>query len=280
MSNVNILREDDDLSLNFNTGANGNDISLEKDDINFFDEPEDMGGNDYNQNNTYNDYSNTYAETEETKSKKAHLLWKYKKLNVDSKYSPLVLDMDSDLSLIENEVYRIKKQQDNENGAQIIKNGYVTLISGMEFLSKRQKMIDLDLNGWSTKIQVDSKNPDYEKCFEEIYEQYFSHVSMGPIPTLLFLTIMSGVSVHASNKIFNTGSSAGKSYNRKEKEEEEEESDDLDDIIAKMKANVNDDDKDSNFSFTDVRDDDNVSEIIVEKDKKKRGRKKKNALVI
>lgn len=309
------------------TNSGSNNVYVKKEEDNFF--TEDFENNSDNsstrnqrynyqqQNNNYNqpqnygqpqqseqpqNYFQRQMSEEEIRAKKAHLLWKFNKLNEDSKYSSMLLDMESDLEIVENEVYRVEKQQQNESGMEVVRNGYLTLVSGLELVSKKQKIVALNLDGWSRKVSIDSKNSNYEKVFEEIYEEYFSNIKTNPIIMLTILTIWSGMSVHLSNMALGSSFSmpqqqrtnypesiaSNTNYNTNNNNDDDNDDDDLDSIIQKMKqtklskefdleSNVSIESKNSSIKF-DMKSD--VSEIIPEEPKKKRkGRPRKNTII-
>lgn len=209
------------------------------------------------------------------KAKKAHLLWKFKKLNKDNEFSPMVLDMDSSLKTIENEVYRIEKEKEINSGTEVLKNGYITLISALELGSTKQDLINLNLTGWSRKVRIDADNDiQYEKAFNGIYEKYCQGIEVNPIIMLGMLTAWSGASIHMANKSNNIPNNYNNSSSKKEEEMSEPDTD-LESIMGKMNG-----DSDSDTSSVN----DNISEIsemigspIIEPVKipKKRGRPKK-----
>lgn len=206
-------------------------------------------------------------KSRERRAKKAYLLWKFKKLNKNNEYSPLVLDMNSSLRQIDDEVFRIEKEIDINSGSAFIRNIYITGISGLEFGSTQQKLLNLNLNGWSRKIKLDiDGDPKYNEYFNEIYEQYFKEYKMNPILGLTMATVFSGFSVHMANQSCNLNS-----FNSPKKEMSEPDTD-LESIIGRMSGN------DSDTSSVSDIDNISVASSIIEEPvitPKKRGRPKK-----
>lgn len=189
-----------------------------------------------------NNYTNKLSP-EQTKAKKANLLWKINKLNNDGRYSTALLDMESDVNTIENEYYRIEKQIENESGVELVKQGYVGMSSFIEFFSTRQKIVALNMTGWTYKVAIDSNQPRYEKVFSQIYDKYLSQLEASdPLLTLAWLTVSSAASYHCSQASTITNEPDRKEEpvvfrnETKYQEEMEDPDDDLDDIINKLNS--------------------------------------------
>ena len=190
-----------------------------------------------------------YIEDDDEKSKKAFLLWKFKKLNIDNRYSPEFFDMDSDFNELENEVVRIEQEISAESGVDFIKQGYITMIGGLEFLSKRQQISALKLTGLHNKIYYECQSSaKYNKCFNKIYEKYFSSTEMNPLLELSFLTLFAVLGQVQSNYLRNNPDiisdlMSGGNGNIKKKDEEkyqedlEEPLENVEEILARMKKN-------------------------------------------
>ena len=177
------------------------------------------------------------------------LLWKFKKLNIDNRYSPEFFDMDSDFNELENEVVRIEQEISAESGVDFIKQGYITMIGGLEFLSKRQQISALKLTGLHNKIYYECQSSaKYNKCFNKIYEKYFSSTEMNPLLELSFLTLFAVLGQVQSNYLRNNPDiisdlMSGGNGNIKKKDEEkyqedlEEPLENVEEILARMKKN-------------------------------------------
>lgn len=167
----------------------------------------------------------------EIKAKKAHLIWKYNKLNKNGQYSSVILDMDCELDFIESEYIRLEKQIENESGTDLVKQAYIATVAGMEFFSTRQKLVSLNLTNWSYKVAIECNEAKYEKVFSKIYEQYLSSVEhVDPLLSLAFMTVMSAAQFHYSNNPVDQAKQATANILQMDGPDD----DDLDSIMSKL----------------------------------------------
>lgn len=136
----------------------------------------------------------------EIKFKKAELLYKLNKINMDGRYSDTILTMNSDLYAIENEYIRIERLIGMETGSETVKSGFLFFTTIMEAVLTKQKLYKLNVKNISYKFLMDSQTPEYEKVFIDIYDKYFSSFDdMDPLLALALLVVKSTATYHFSH---------------------------------------------------------------------------------
>ena len=133
------------------------------------------------------------------KREKAFALWKYKKCNPDYCYSPICLDMNNTLEEIEDELAKVKEQNEIDNAVDVCRKIMTSVVGGAELISKKQKFFDLRLNGWSEMVAFEAENAKYDGVFSELYDEYRDSIQMSPWWKLAWLLGGSAVHFHILN---------------------------------------------------------------------------------
>lgn len=168
------------------------------------------------------------------KREKAFALWKYKKTNPDFRYSPVHLSMSNTLEEIEDELSKVKEENSIDNAVDIARSSLVSIAGLIEFLSKKQNVFDLRLNGWSGMIACDIEGAKYDGVFSEIYEDMRGSFDPPPWAKLVMMIGGSAVTFHGMQKysaMFNIKPNAPLYQ-----EQCEQPSIDINDILSKMRA--------------------------------------------
>jgi|SRR5215217_122143 len=171
---------------------------------------------------------------EALKREKAFALWKYKKCNPDFRYSPVHLSMSNTLEEIEDELSKVKEENSIDNAVDIARSSMVSIAGLIEFLSKKQNVFDLRLNGWSGMIACDIEGAKYDGVFSEIYEDMRGAFDPPPWAKLILMVGGSAVTFHGMQKysaMFNIKPNAPLYQ-----EQCEQPSVDINDILSKMRA--------------------------------------------
>jgi hypothetical protein len=102
--------------------------------------------------------------------------------------------------------YRTHKEfMEKEASVQFMKNGLVTLLSGLEFLTKMYGdylPMKPKLDGWSSSVADDIGS--YEGIFERLYHKYRGTGRMEPELELILAVVGSAVMFHFTKTLFNT----------------------------------------------------------------------------
>lgn len=131
---------------------------------------------------------------EDIQYEKAGLLAKLKRLERKGIYASKRLSMEHELEEIKNEIQRMTKEKEVENGVEFCKTGFVMCIQGLEMLNTKYDPFDMDLEGWNQHIC--SNMHTFEDYLEQIYERYHSDFTVNPILGL-------GLAVAQSAFVFN-----------------------------------------------------------------------------
>lgn len=140
-----------------------------------------------------------YSKVEELQ-RKATMLHQLKKLTESGRYSTIELTMADPIEDIETELFRIKGEKQNEDSLDFAKKAFLLGIQGLEMVSKKQNVVDLDLDGLSTCVSCDSQLGKYDEVLMELVEKYGASASAGPEVKLVLMLVTSAFGVHVSNK--------------------------------------------------------------------------------
>ena len=218
---------------------------------------------------------NGFHQQQNLRKEKAYALFQLKKLcekgyNASRNYS-----MEHELSDIQDEVSRIKKEIEIERSIRLSRQGLILISSLIETGNTKYDPFGVDLNGWSETINANIE--DYDEVFEELYEKYHHSISMSPEIKLLLMVTGSAISFHITKKMLGGGMSAPDIMNSLSSAMsggngmKGPSNDGVADVLAKMKLNERKVSMSSDSSIEEPK------EIPLEK--KKRGRKPKNTVL-
>lgn len=143
---------------------------------------------------------------EKSRKEKAYALFQLKKLCEKGYNSSKDFSMEDDLSDIQDEVGRIKKEIEIERGIRLARQGLTLISSLIETGNSRFDPIGIDLDGWSESLHANIE--DYDEVFEELYEKYHTSISMSPEIKLLLMVTGSAISFHITKKMLGSGMAA------------------------------------------------------------------------
>lgn len=173
---------------------------------------------------------------EAIKREKAFALWKYKKCNPDNRYSPICLDMSNTLEEIEDELAKVKEENDIDNAVDILRSIMTSFVGGVEYVSKKQKFFDLRLSGWSETVAYEVDSAKYDGVFSELYDEWRDSVQMSPWFKLTLLLGGSAMQFHILNKVSENIPRAANAQTIPESTEIAKATFDVDEIVARMRA--------------------------------------------
>jgi len=133
--------------------------------------------------------------------RKATMLHQLKKLTESGRYSTIELTMNDPIEDIETELFRVKGEKQNEDSLDFAKKGFLLCIQGLEMASRKQNVIDIDLDGWGTAVSCDSQLGKYDEVLLELVEKYGASAAAGPEVKLVLMLVTSAFGVHVSNKM-------------------------------------------------------------------------------
>lgn len=141
---------------------------------------------------------------EQIREKKQRILYDIERLRRRGVRFPRSFTMASDLSEMEVEYNRIKKDLETEQAIRFQRKMLMTCVSGIEMLNNRFDPFDVQLDGWSES--VNENVGDYDEVFEELYEKYRGTGKMAPELRLLFMLGGSALMFHMTKSMFSSAS--------------------------------------------------------------------------
>jgi hypothetical protein len=143
----------------------------------------------------------TQPNTEEIKKKKIDILQKIQFLKERGKIPKYDcnFDLHTPLDRMEFALESYMKKFQMEKALNTYWMGLIFIINLLEMGTQTYDVFDIDLGGWSTK--VDDQKENYYDIFMELHEKYNkNNKAMSPEVRLMFALIGSGLGVHISNK--------------------------------------------------------------------------------
>lgn len=98
------------------------------------------------------------------------------------------LTMQHSLEEIRGEVLRVKKEMDMDNGVNYCRQGLMFAISTLEMADGNYNNNSFALKGWSQNVMTNIEN--YDTVFEELYDKYYSTMTMSP--EIKLITMVAG----------------------------------------------------------------------------------------
>lgn len=98
------------------------------------------------------------------------------------------MSMQNTLEEIRGEVLRVKKELDMDNGINYCRQGLMFAISTIEMADGNYNNNSFALKGWSQNVMTNIEN--YDTVFEELYDKYYSTMTMSP--EIKLITMVAG----------------------------------------------------------------------------------------
>jgi hypothetical protein len=136
---------------------------------------------------------------EQVMEKKRELLYQFERMEKRGIRMPKKYNMSSSLDEMHAEIERIKRERQVDASIRFQRKLMMTAVSGLELLTSKFNVVDVNLDGWSQSIEDDIG--DYDEVFEELHEKYRGSAKMPPEIRLLFMLGSSAVTFHLANKL-------------------------------------------------------------------------------
>jgi len=216
----------------------------------------------------------TYIQSlEETAEKKGFYLVKIRSLSAQLKLESGYFSMNSSIEELINEYYRLNSMIQNESLIKAGNMGLHGIATGIELMDRQFKFSG-NMDGYSQHMQGETEKHKFDDVLIDLAKKYNISLDAGPELNLVKLLAMSAVGFHMAKNYANDI--------KRQREEEVRISRAEADVPRKMKGpsqNMLDALKGLNIDEDDVEPvpglDEDTIEVLQEKPKKKRGRKKK-----
>ncbi len=148
-------------------------------------------------------YSNVSSEIEEDLTEKSRLLYRFKQLNAGPrKYSFNEYDMHSPLHDIKAEVEHIMQVIKAEEMISFYRSGIVYFAGFVEKAALSQKLLDIRLKGYQTKLTMEVEvHRKYDRVLEELYYENPDAVNFSPFTRLMMMLVFSMIGYHHTQSL-------------------------------------------------------------------------------
>lgn len=136
---------------------------------------------------------------------KSELIERYKKINVNNRYSMTYYDMNCSLYDIKNAVTNLVAEHTAKQQVQSWEQILYLSVLGVETLNTKFDPLGVDIDGWSEQLQLSIQCGDYEEVLLELYEKYKAQAYLSPEARLAFQIFKSGLLFSMSKKVFGNG---------------------------------------------------------------------------
>jgi hypothetical protein len=138
---------------------------------------------------------------------KSHILWKLSRAKRSGMPVHRNLTIDSNIRELRNELKRVEYELGLSQSLRFQKRMLCLAVSGMEVLTERYSLFDLQLQGWSSQVQDDIDS--FDGVLSRIYEKYADRASMPPELQLLLMLVSSAISFHVTKSMMKSISQPG-----------------------------------------------------------------------
>lgn len=138
---------------------------------------------------------------------KSHILWKLSRAKRSGMPVHRNLSIDSSIRELRNELKRVEYELGLSQSLRFQKRMLCLAVSGLEVVTERYSVFDLQLKGWSSQVQDDIDS--FDQVLTRIHEKYKDRASMAPELQLLLMLISSAVSFHVTRSMMKSISQPG-----------------------------------------------------------------------
>lgn len=181
--------KDEQLGMDFLVGGDGDEEEEEQQEYDQQQEQESLV--EYEQDDQEDGMFHQEPVSEENYEKiqneKSYLLSQLSRLRKKGQ-STRSLTMQNSLDEIRGEVLRVKKEMDMDNGINYARQGLMFAISTIEMVDGNYNNNSFALKGWSQNVMTNIEN--YDTVFEELYDKYYSTMTMSP--EIKLITMVAG----------------------------------------------------------------------------------------
>ena len=137
------------------------------------------------------------------------MIQKFNRLNSESKYSALKLNLDNTLPEIEQEYNRVYHTIENERAVSYCKNALSFMVRTTEVINSKFDPFGIDLDGWHDSFSYTMETKDYDEVLVELYEKYGKSVNVSPEVKLMFLVLSSAATFAVTKKMMSRSTTSG-----------------------------------------------------------------------
>jgi len=138
---------------------------------------------------------------------KSHILWKLSRAKRNGMPVHRNLSIDSSIRELRNELKRVEYELGLSQSLRFQKRMLCLAVSGLEVVTERYSVFDLQLKGWSSQVQDDIDS--FDQVLTRIHEKYKDRAAMAPELQLLLMLISSAVSFHVTRSMMKSLSQPG-----------------------------------------------------------------------
>lgn len=138
---------------------------------------------------------------------KSHILWKLSRAKRNGMPVHRNLTIDSNIRELRNELKRVEYELSLSQSLRFQKRMLCLAVSGMEVLTERYSLFDLQLAGWSSSVQDDIDS--FDGVLTRLHDKYKDRAAMPPELQLLLMLVSSAVSFHVTKSMMKSLSQPG-----------------------------------------------------------------------
>ena len=138
---------------------------------------------------------------------KSHILWKLSRAKRSGMPVHRNLTIDSNIRELRNELKRVEYELSLNQSLRFQKRMLCLAVSGMEVLTERYSLFDLQLKGWSSSVQDDIDS--FDSVLTRLHDKYKDRASMPPELQLLLMLVSSAISFHVTKSMMKSLSQPG-----------------------------------------------------------------------
>lgn len=129
---------------------------------------------------------------------RAHIQFQLHKLK-DSNIPVRAFSYKADILEMRAELARVKAELDTTAAVKFGKKALMFVVSGVEFMSRKQNVLDIHLDGWSESVHQNLD--DFDSVLEALYIKHKGKVSVSPEVQLLLMLVGSAVTWHITHNM-------------------------------------------------------------------------------
>lgn len=138
---------------------------------------------------------------------KSHILWKLSRAKRNGMPVHRNLSIDSNIRELRNELKRVEYELSLSQSLRFQKRMLCLAVSGMEVLTERYSLFDLQLQGWSSQVQDDIDS--FDSVLSRLHDKYKDRAAMAPELQLLLMLVSSAISFHVTKSMMKSISQPG-----------------------------------------------------------------------
>lgn len=138
---------------------------------------------------------------------KSHILWKLSRAKRSGMPVHRNLSIDSSIRELRNELKRVEYELSLSQSLRFQKKMLCLAVSGLEVVTERYSLFDLQLKGWSSSVQDDIDS--FDGVLARLHDKYKDRAAMPPELQLLLMLLSSAISFHVTRSMMKSISQPG-----------------------------------------------------------------------